>query len=195
LLVAASSATGFFSESFSPMSIMNLATAAARFAVAAAAEKAAEAEALAVACQMVAEKSKSLIGVPHAEWPPLAASTLAAKDGVNTPLLETGKLRSSIEWNADVEHGYVGSNEDRAVWMELGTSRGAPPRSFLALAAQQEGPAVAKMVSKVVGSAIGAALGGSSVLAAIEAARFVGEALKPIKELGEDLVTPEDEKR
>jgi hypothetical protein len=143
----------------------------------------------------VAEKSKSLIGVPHAEWPPLAASTLAAKDGVNTPLLESGKLRSSIEWNADREHGYVGSNEDRAVWMELGTSRGAPPRSFLALSAQQEGPAVAKMVSKVVGSAIGAALSGSRVSEIIEMARFVGEALKPIKEFGEDLVTPDEEQK
>jgi hypothetical protein len=46
-----------------------------------------------------------------------------AKDGVNTPLLETGEMRASIEWNADAHHGFVGSNNDKAIWQELGTSR------------------------------------------------------------------------
>jgi phage gpG-like protein len=120
------------------LKIMNLAQAAARMAAAEADLEAARAPMLAAACQMVAEKSRSLIGVPNDHWQPLKPETIARKDGVNTPLLETGEMRSSIEWNADSNHGYVGSNSDVAVVQELGTSRGLPPRSFLALAAQEE---------------------------------------------------------
>jgi phage gpG-like protein len=173
---------------------MNLLEAAVRFAAAAAAEKAAEHEALEAACILVERRAKDLIGVPHSFWQPLAAETLKAKGGINTPLLQSGELRDSIEHTVHYPSGFVGSNSDIAVYQELGTSR-IPPRSYLGHAAQESGPEIAKMTAKILGSAIGAALGGSSVLAAIEAVRFVGEALKPIKELGEDLVTPEDEKR
>jgi phage gpG-like protein len=144
------------------MGILNLAEAAARMAAVEADLEAAREPMIAAACQMVAGRSKDLIGVPQPSWPPLAAETLARKDGVNTPLLETGEMRSSISWNADRDHGHVGSNDDVAVFQELGTSRGLPPRSFLALAAQQEGPEVAKMMSKVVGAAIGGRLANGS---------------------------------
>jgi hypothetical protein len=42
------------------------------------------------------------------------------------PLLETGEMRASIEWNAEGKEGHVGSNNDKAVWLELGTVR-IPP--------------------------------------------------------------------
>jgi hypothetical protein len=117
------------------MGIMNLVEAAARFAAAAADIEVAKRAALEEACQLVEERAKSLIGVPHAEWPPLQPETIARKDGVNSPLLETGEMRDSIHHTVvDSSHGYVGSNEDKAVWQELGTSRGIPPRSFLAWA-------------------------------------------------------------
>jgi hypothetical protein len=113
------------------MGIMNLTAAAARFAAAEADLEAARAPMLAAACMMIAEKSRGLIGVPNDHWAPLAPETLARKDGVNTPLLETGEMRSSIEHKViDSSHGEVGSDLDRAVWMELGTSRGSPPRSL-----------------------------------------------------------------
>jgi phage gpG-like protein len=178
------------------MGILNLAEAAARFAAVEADLELAREPMIAAACQMVAGRSKDLIGVPKPEWPPLAASTLERKGGVNTPLLETGALRDSIEWNADRNHGYVGSNSDIAVFQELGTSRGVPPRSFLALAAQQEGPAVAKMMSKVVGAAIGGRLAnGSQVGELFELARVLGHVAHEVKETASDLVESDEEQK
>jgi phage gpG-like protein len=175
---------------------MNLLEAAARIAAVEADLELAREPMIAVACQMVAARSKDLIGVPQPSWPPLAAATLARKDGVNTPLLETGKLRSSIEWNADRNHGFVGTDSDVGVFMELGTSRGVPPRSFLALAAEQEGPAVAKMMSEVVGAAIGGRLAtGSQVGELFELARLLGHVAHEIKETASDLVESPDEEK
>ena len=174
--------------------IMNLVEAAARFGAAEADLEAARAPMLAAACQMVAHKAKDLIGVPHGWWPPLASETLVRKDGVNTPLLETGEMRDSIEWNADEKHGYVGSNDDKAVFQELGTSRGIPPRSFLGAAAALEGPAVAKMMEKVVGAAIGGRLAnGSQVGEFFELARVLGHVAHEIKERASDLLNSDEE--
>src|ERR1035437_10054844 len=93
---------------------------------------------IARACEMVAKQAKSAIGKTHELWPPLKPATIARKLRGNTPLLETGELRDSIEWTvhghgSHVE-GEVGSNNDKAVWHELGT-RTIPPRSFLASSA------------------------------------------------------------
>jgi hypothetical protein len=178
------------------MGVLNLMEAAARFAAVEADLEAARRPMLEAACEMVAERARSLIGVPHGWWPPLTPETLARKDGVNTPLLETGEMRDSIQWNADSNHGYVGSHNDKAVWQELGTSRGIPPRSFLGAAAEIEGPAVAKMMEKVVGAAIGGRLAtGSRVSELLEIAHMLGEALRPLKEAGEDLLSPDQEQR
>jgi phage gpG-like protein len=178
------------------MGILNLMEAAARFAAVEADLEAARRPMLEAACEMVAERARGLIGHPNDHWPPLAPETLARKDGVNTPLLETGEMRDSIQWNADRESGHVGSNNDKAVWQELGTSRGIPPRPFLSLAAQEEGPAVAKMMAGVIGAAVGGRLAtGSRVSELFEIAHIVGEALRPIKEMGEELLTPDNEQR
>jgi phage gpG-like protein len=88
--------------------------------------------ALAACAEIVMHEAKRLIGHPQQEWPPLSAETLAHKEG-NTPLLETGELRASIEWDADGREATIGSNNPKAVWHELGTSK-VPPRSFLMLA-------------------------------------------------------------
>lgn len=87
------------------------------------------------AAQLVEKKAKSVIGTYAAGWPPLAASTLARKSA-DTPLLETGGLRNSIQ-HGIVDHNTVevGSNDQKAVWHELGTTK-APPRSFLVSSAQ-----------------------------------------------------------
>src|SRR5664279_2456979 len=86
------------------------------------------------ACEMVAKQAKRAIGKQHELWPPLKPATIARKLRGNTPLLETGELRDSIEWTASGLEGQVGSNNDKAVWHELGTSR-IPARSFLASSA------------------------------------------------------------
>jgi hypothetical protein len=86
------------------------------------------------ACKIVQKKAKAAIGREHEMWPDLAASTIADKaaHGYPTPkpLLRTGEMRDSIEYTVHELEGSVGSNLDRAVWQELGTSR-IPPRSFL----------------------------------------------------------------
>jgi hypothetical protein len=80
------------------------------------------------ACELVAKQAKRAIGKTHELWPPLKLETIARKLNGNTPLLETGELRDSIEWTAHGLEGSVGSNSDKAVWQELGTKT-IPPRS------------------------------------------------------------------
>jgi phage gpG-like protein len=175
---------------------MNLLEAAARMAAAAADIEAAKRAAIEEACVIVEERSKGLMGHPNDHWPPLAPETLKRKDGVNTPLLETGEMRASISHTViDSSHGEVGSNLDRSVFIEMGTSR-IPPRPFLSLAAHQSGPDVAKVVAKTVGAAIASGLAGSRVHDFFRIAHIAGEAFRSIRETASDLVeSPEDEKR
>jgi phage gpG-like protein len=172
--------------------VMNLLEAAARFAATEAAVKEAEHAVLEAAAKMVEAKAKALIGVPHDFWAPLTDETLRRKDGVNSPLLETGQMRDSIESTVEFPSAYIGSNDDRAVWHELGTSR-VPPRSFLAHSAMESGPEIEKMVARTVGGAIAASLSGSRLLEALEIAKFIAEAFEPVVDAAKDLVTPETE--
>jgi phage gpG-like protein len=100
------------------------------------------------ACEMVCAEAKRVIGEGYPEWPALAPGTLAHKM-MNTPLLETGELRGSIEWNAEGNEGFVGSNLEKAVWHELGTSK-IPPRPFLMGAAMRMEPLIHAMAAKAV---------------------------------------------
>jgi hypothetical protein len=87
---------------------------------------------------LIRDEAKSAIGTYKYNWQPLAESTVARK-GADEPLLFTGELRDSMEAKifADEEKAYVGSNNDKAVWHELGTNH-FPPRSFLLSAALQK---------------------------------------------------------
>jgi len=88
-------------------------------------------EALEKAAIVVEEQAKAFIGTYDAKptWQPLAASTLERKNS-DTPLLETGEMRDSIQHVADHHEAHIGSNSDKAVWHELGTSK-IPARPFL----------------------------------------------------------------
>jgi hypothetical protein len=85
------------------------------------------------------EKAKAAIGTYSLGWPQLAESTQAdrAAKGYspNDPLLRTGAMRDGIahkaELSAEGAEGVVFSDDVKALWAELGTSRGEPPRSFL----------------------------------------------------------------
>jgi hypothetical protein len=96
-------------------------------------------------------EAKGYIGEYQAGWKPLAASTVEEKTRLgyappDNPLLREGIMRDSIEhasapayYGAD---GAIGSNDPVALWQEMGTSRGIPPRSFLGLAmSRSEEPA------------------------------------------------------
>jgi hypothetical protein len=102
------------------------------------------------ACEMVCAEAKRVIGTYDYDWPQLSPETLARKF-FNTPLLETGEMRASIEWSTSANglEGAVGSNNDKAVWQELGTVK-IPPRSFLVGAAQHMEEKIHKMALRSV---------------------------------------------
>lgn len=113
--------------------------------------------ALESAAEIVETEAKRVIGTYDYGWPPLAESTLARKSA-DTPLLETGEMRDSIEHTVHGNEAHIGSNDDKAVWHELGTAT-IPPRSFLM------GAAVAKEKEVVdkIGRAVVAHLSGEAL--------------------------------
>lgn len=129
---------------------MNLAEAAAKFVALGTAVEANKKEALEQACVVIKTEAKRVLGTHDYGWPPLKPETIARKANGDTPLLETGELRDSIEHSADSQVGHIGSNNDKAVWHELGTSRGIPPRPFIAGAAQHKEKEVVALIGKVV---------------------------------------------
>jgi hypothetical protein len=92
------------------------------------------------AIMVAAEKeAKAAIGTYTFGWKQLAASTQAQRAALgyppNQPLLREGDLQASIEHETTIEPfgaaGVLGSHSIIALWQEMGTSRGGPPRSFL----------------------------------------------------------------
>jgi HK97 gp10 family phage protein len=83
--------------------------------------------------ELIENTAKAAIGDPHngMQWPPLKPETIARKANGDTPLLETGELRDSIEHKVlSHNHVAIGTNDPRAVFHEYGT-RSIPPRPFL----------------------------------------------------------------
>jgi hypothetical protein len=87
----------------------------------------------------VEAQAKEAIGTYRYGWPELAESTqhdrVAAGYPADEPLLRTGSLAASIQHRAELTpegaEGLVYSNDKIALYQELGTERGIPPRSFL----------------------------------------------------------------
>jgi phage gpG-like protein len=147
------------------------------------------------AAAMIAKQAKAQIGKQHEEWPPLAQSTLKRK-AANTPLLETGELRDSIEWTV---HGHgnhaeaeVGSNNDKAVWHELGTSR-VPARPFLVPSAIVCEPKIVKMAARMTMSTLGG--GGRNSRELRELLHAVRLAAHQLKKAADELFEDEEEHR
>jgi len=148
------------------------------------------------ACQMIQKRAKANIGRDHEIWPPLAASTIADKQkhGFPTPkpLLRTGALRDSIEYTVSGLEGAVGSNLDVAVYQELGTSR-IPPRSFLVSAALASEDRIHRMAAATTIAALsGYAHNARSVR---EILHLAGHVLREFKELGEDLLDDDEDRK
>jgi phage gpG-like protein len=106
--------------------------------------------ALTKAARIIKKEAKRVLGTYDYDWPRLAEATIANKKTGDSPLLETGAMRSSITYSIDVEEGIatIGSNDPKALWQELGTSRGIPPRSFLAGAAMHKEEEVKEVLGK-----------------------------------------------
>jgi HK97 gp10 family phage protein len=94
-----------------------------------AAEEKHNAATLEAAAQIVEHKIKGVIGTYELGWEPLADSTLKKKNA-DTPLLESGELQRSIQHTSDHKEAHIGTNDEHAIFHELGT-RTEPPRSFM----------------------------------------------------------------
>ncbi len=110
-------------------------------------------EALEGCGDMVEKEAKRVIGTYDYGWPQLADST--KKDRVdhgypaNEPLLRSGHMRDSIEHKVEHDEVQIGSNEQVAVWQELGTPT-IPPRSFLEGALKKKTPEVLDKIGRTV---------------------------------------------
>jgi phage gpG-like protein len=122
------------------MAEFTLLSMAKHFTAISAAMPMAEHAALDHASKLILEECKAEIGTyqsaagPFAGWAPLKPSTIARKANGDTPLLETGEMRDSYERSIGIGEARVGSNNDKAVYHELGT-RNIPARSVIGIAA------------------------------------------------------------
>jgi phage gpG-like protein len=147
------------------------------------------------ACQLVQKRAKAAIGKNHELWPDLAPSTIADKKahGYATPkpLLRTGEMRDSIEYVVHGHEGAVGSNDPVAVYQELGTSRGIPPRPFLVSSAISSEDKIHRMAAAATMAALSGY--GRNAHDVREMLHLFEKAFHALKELGEDLLHPDDE--
>jgi phage gpG-like protein len=138
----------------------------------------------------VRDKAKESIGTYNYGWPPLAPETVARK-GADTPLLDTGALRDSISAFVQmhsVGHGraVVGSNEDTAVWQELGTSR-IPPRSFLVSSAMRSHKELGTIARKYIAAAWLSAGHDNKILQLLHAIKLLLEIAHEVHRIGKRL--------
>lgn len=146
----------------------SMASFAAHLMTAAVAVKRAESRMLDHIGKSVKARAKGKIGEyqdaapPFAGWAELADSTKTdrAKRGYpeDEPLLRTGGMRDSIGHRVQGGEVTIGSDDDKAVWQELGTET-IPPRSFLGGAMAEELP----RLKEILGEGTVAALVGKDV--------------------------------
>jgi phage gpG-like protein len=135
-------------------------------------------EIIRAACEIVAAAARDMIGIPKPEWPALNPETLARKIA-NTPLLETGAMRDSIQWNSDEHDGYVGSNSKILQYQEFGTARGVPPRPVLGLAVLKKEKEIEKMAARAVMSVLrGMGTNSSEIAEIVRLLREIGHLVK-----------------
>lgn len=93
-------------------------------------------------------------------WKPLAESTLKDKAekgfAVPSPLKRTGDMAGSVQRELHLEElaVVVGSKDKVALWQEMGTSRGIPPRPFIALGMMNALPFAKETFGKVAVSVL-----------------------------------------
>jgi len=125
---------------------MDLLTFVARLAKWQAHAEAGNKRALERAALLVEREAKSALGSYRYGWPRLSPATIARKATGDSPGLETGGMRDSIEHTVyDGNTADVGSNDDKLLWFEFGTAK-QPPRPLLERAAQEKEAEVAKIL-------------------------------------------------
>jgi phage gpG-like protein len=139
---------------------------------------------LTVCAKLIQETAKTEIGEyqsavgPFPAWASLSEATLADKEAkgyaIPNPLLRTGELRDSIQYEVGAFEAIIGSTSPIAAFQEFGTNStgwgaGIPPRSFIGSAAYRNkdkmiaifgsilviGIAGGNVISKDIGYALG----------------------------------------
>jgi hypothetical protein len=142
---------------------------------------------------LVCKRAREAIGTYEYGWPPLGPAAIA-KHG-DTPLFDTGALKESIGAFVQMHsagHGraVVGSDSDKAVWHELGTSR-IPPRSFLMSSAMRSHKDIGIIARRAIHTAwTGAGVNGSAIREFLHAARLGLHIAHDIIRAGKYLTTP-----
>ncbi|SRR5216683_2643860 len=162
------------------MGLMSLVEAAAKFASMEADLAVTQHAIIERACEMVAKAAKAALGTYQFGWAPLAPSTIARKSRGDSPLLETGELRDSIHWSIHGNEGSVGSDLDKAQWMEIGT-RAIPPRPFLSAAARDQ----EREIQIMAGRAVAACLRGEGIYSS--AMRDLLHLIHTVKRIGKEI--------
>jgi hypothetical protein len=164
----------------------SLLEAAARFSAFAENTKIAKQVTLAEIAIMIRDEAKAAIGTYKFRWPHLAESTqedrLRKGFSEDEPGLRTGEMRESIEAKivVDEELAYVGSNNDKLVWFELGT-QSQPPRSVLLMAALKKQPEATRIAKRNIRRAwISAGNGNHELMMALHALRLMLDAFRYI---------------
>jgi phage gpG-like protein len=135
------------------MGVISLLEAAVRMGEAAVDVEAATAAVIEGACVILKNRAQSAIGTYEFGWPSLGPEAVARHG--DTPLLETGALKASIQWTAGPTEGWVGTNDPKAAFQEFGTRRGIPPRPFLGGAIEHSIGEIEAMAASMVMAAIG----------------------------------------
>jgi hypothetical protein len=105
--------------------------------------KHAKKEALEHVGALVEKEARSYPGSYQPGWPALRPETIARKATGDSPLLETGKTRESFGHIVQTSRDQViiGSDEDTALWHELGTVK-MPPRPLFSQALMTKTPQI-----------------------------------------------------
>ncbi|WP_131829538.1 HK97-gp10 family putative phage morphogenesis protein [Teichococcus deserti] len=96
--------------------------------------------------QIVEREMKSELGTqqgPVAHLPAWAP----VKSNPNSPLLLTGDMKKSIGTQVGDNEAFIGTNDEKAVHLEFGTSK-MPPRSFVERALVVSEPKIADMMTR-----------------------------------------------
>jgi hypothetical protein len=117
----------------------------------------AEHSALEGAAKIVETEAKRVIGSYDYGWPQLAQATqddrVAQGYSANQPGLRRGDMRDSIGHTVAGHEAQIGSNDDKLVWFEIGTSK-QPPRPVLAGAAIQKEKEIVELIGHTVHTAL-----------------------------------------
>lgn len=95
--------------------------------------------------KILKDSAQDAIGTYKFGWPHLGPDAVARHG--DTPLLETGALKGSIQYTVGALDAWVGTNDYKAKWQEFGTSRGIPPRPFLGGAVTHEAASIETLVA------------------------------------------------